>query len=68
MKNNHPTFEEAAQAFLETVENWNLIPEQPSRELSELKGTTWHLWNVRGPIGQVNRFGDVSITVREVEE
>lgn len=68
MEEKHPTFEEATKAFLDMVEAWNLIPEQPSRELSELRGSTWHLRNVRGPLGQVNRFGGVSIKVREVDE
>jgi len=56
---HHLQFDEAVERFYEAIENTRVIPPQPSRELSELRGRTWYLRNINGPLARVNGSGVV---------
>ena len=49
----------AVAAFYEVFEDKRSLPMQPNRMLSELRGTTGYLRNIRGRLARVNHRGDV---------
>lgn len=51
--------DEAVEAFHRTLEATRALPVQPDRGLSEVRGTTWFLRNVQGPLARVNYEGRV---------
>ena len=60
------SYDEAVMAFHQTFEGSRAIPPQPNSQLSELRGTTWYLRNIDGPLARVSRQGEVRS--RRVEE
>ena len=52
-------FDEAVEAFHRTLEETRALPVQPDRALSQLRGSTWFLRNVHGPLARVNHEGQV---------
>jgi len=59
MKNKPLNYDQAVEAYLATFEATRLMPQQPNRQDSELRGTTWFLRNVDGPLARVNYKGEV---------
>ena len=59
MKKNAMKYDEAVAAFHEILEPTRALPDQPDRNLSELRGTTWFLRNAHGPLARVNHKGEV---------
>ena len=52
-------YDDAVAAFHEIFEDKRALPQQPDRILSELRGTTWYLRNVHGPLARVTHKGEV---------
>ncbi|TWU16692.1 hypothetical protein Poly21_38970 [Allorhodopirellula heiligendammensis] len=53
------TYDAAVTAFKQILQGTRVIPDQPNKELSELRGTTWYLRNIHGPMARVNHKGEV---------
>lgn len=51
------TYDKAVAAYLKVFEDKRAVTAQPSRQRSELRGKTWFLRNVVGPLARVNRDG-----------
>ena len=52
-------YNKAVAAYHKIHEDKRALPMQPDSGLSELKGTTWFLRNVHGPLARVNHKGVV---------
>jgi hypothetical protein len=63
----HLSFEEAVKRFHEAINSTRVIPPQPNRKLSELRGRTWHLRNINGPLARVSKDGSTSIYSQTVQ-
>ena len=59
MKSKALKYETAVEAFQKMSEESRSLPVQPNQSMSELRGTTWYLRNVCGPLARVNRRGEV---------
>ena len=59
MKKKALKFDDAVAAFHELFEDKRALPQQPNRDVSGLRGTTWYLRNVNGPLARVNHKGEV---------
>ena len=53
------TYDEAVEAYRRTFEDSRALPLQPNSRTSELRGTTWFLRNIDGPLARVNCEGEV---------
>ena len=65
MSDKHLSYDEAVDAFFKVVETTRVIPKQPNRTLSELRGRTWYLRNGQGPLARVNHEGKVRSRIIE---
>ena len=52
-------YDAAVKAYHEIFEDKRAVRQQPNRHFSELRGTTWYLRNVNGPLARVNHEGRV---------
>jgi hypothetical protein len=53
------SYDDAVVAYLRLFDDKRAVPKQPSYQLSELRGRTWFLRNIDGPLARVNRYGEV---------
>lgn len=53
------TYDATVTAFKQILQRTRVMPDQSSRELSELRNTTWYLRNIHGPMARVNHKGEV---------
>lgn len=56
---NALTYDQAIEAFHKDIEETRMLPPQPNRQLSEVRGSTWYLRNIDGPLARVNSKGEV---------
>lgn len=61
------SFDEAVKRFHEAIKSTRVIPPQPNRKLSELRGRTWHLRNVNGQLARVREDGITSSFLQTVQ-
>lgn len=66
MKKKALNYGQAVEAYRKTFEETRVLPQQPNGTLSELRGTTWFLRNINGPLARINRKGEVRS--RRIEE
>ena len=66
MTKRHLSYGKAVEAYHQTFEGTRELPRQPNSGISELRGTTWYLRNIEGPLARVNCKGEVRR--RRIEE
>ena len=59
MKTKALTYDQAIEAFHVDLEETRILPPQPNRQLSEVRGSMWYLRNIDGPLARVNFKGEV---------
>jgi hypothetical protein len=66
MKKRALSYDQAVEAYQTIFEATRALPQQPNNGISELRGTTWFLRNIDGPLARVNYIGEVRS--RRIEE